>query len=160
MTKVIEKLNCINGSGPFQSEDAMHSRTSVRCSPSQTVIQWLILESKFVDLQVFRTNVGTLKGSSRRGKHRPVDICCLLETRLRGKSMRIISGKTAQYKLLWIGNEKGLGEVGIFLAKKWADKVINISRVSDRMIVNLRYFFKGLLFHWSLISLFILVNVA
>ena len=39
MTKVIEKLNCINGSGTFQSEDAMHSRTSVRCSPIQTVIQ-------------------------------------------------------------------------------------------------------------------------
>ena len=48
--------------------------------------------------------------------------------------MRIISEKTAQYKLLWIGN--GQGSVGIFLAEKWVDKVINISRVSDRMIVN------------------------
>ena len=48
--------------------------------------------------------------------------------------MRIISEKTAQYKLLWIGN--GKGSVGIFLAEKWVDKVINISRVSDRMIVN------------------------
>ena len=48
--------------------------------------------------------------------------------------MRIISEKTAQYKLLWIGN--GKGSVGIFLAEKWVDKVINISRISDRMIVN------------------------
>ena len=48
--------------------------------------------------------------------------------------MRIISDKAAQYKLLWIGN--GKGSVGVFLAKKWVDKVINISRVSDRMIVN------------------------
>ena len=48
--------------------------------------------------------------------------------------MRIISQKAAQCKLLWIRNEKG--SVGIFLAKKWVDKVINISRVSDRMIVN------------------------
>ena len=62
-------------------------------------------------------------------------------------SVRIISVKTAQYKLLWIGNEKDLEEVGIFLAKKRVDKVINISRVGDRMIVNLRYLFKGLLFH-------------
>ena len=30
----------------------------------QTVIQWLTLESKFVDLKVFKENVGTLKGSS------------------------------------------------------------------------------------------------
>ena len=48
--------------------------------------------------------------------------------------MRIISEAAAQYELLWIGN--GKGSVGIFLAKKWVDKVINISRVSDRMIVN------------------------
>ena len=48
--------------------------------------------------------------------------------------MRIISEKAAQYKLLWIGNRKG--SVEIFLAKKWVDKVINISRVIDRMIVN------------------------
>ena len=61
--------------------------------------------------------------------------------------MRIISGKTAQYKLLWIGNEKSLGEVRIFLAKKWVDKVIYVSRVSETMIINLRYLFKGLLFY-------------
>ena len=48
--------------------------------------------------------------------------------------MRIISEKAAQHKLLWIGN--GKGSVEIFLAKKWVDKVINKSRISDRMIVN------------------------
>ena len=64
MTKSIEKLNCINGSGTFQSEDVMHSGTSVGCRPSQTVIQRLILESKFVNLQVFRANVRTLRGNS------------------------------------------------------------------------------------------------
>ena len=59
----------------------------------------------------------------------------------------MISGKTAQYKLLGITNEKSLEGVRIFLAKKWVDKVIYVSRVSERMIVNLRYLFKGLLFH-------------
>ena len=66
MTKSIEKLNCINGSGTFQSEDVMHSSTSVGCRPSQAVIQRLILESEFVNLQVFRANVGTLRGSSEQ----------------------------------------------------------------------------------------------
>ena len=39
----------------------------------------------------------------------------------------MVSGKTAEYKLFW----KGLGGVGIFLAKKWINKVVDISRVSD-----------------------------
>ena len=63
-----------------------------------------------------------------------VDICCLLETTFKGESVRKISEKAAQYKLIWIGN--GKSSVGIFFAKKWIDNVINISRVSDRMIVN------------------------
>ena len=98
------------------------------------------LENKFVDLPVFRANVGTLRGRSGEFveviEQSSVDICCLLETRFREKSVRIISGKSAQYKLFWAGIGKGLGEVGIFLAKKWVDKIINISRASDRMIVN------------------------
>ena len=49
-------------------------------------------------------------------EHRSVDICCLLETRFRGKSVRIISGKAAQHKLPWIRNRNGLRRVGIFLA--------------------------------------------
>ena len=33
-------------------------------------------------------------------EYRSVDICCLLETRFRGNSARIINGKAAQHKLL------------------------------------------------------------
>ena len=69
-------------------------------------------------------------------EHRSVDICCLLETRFRGKSVRAIDGKATQYKLLWIWNVKILGAVGISLAKKWVNKVTNISRVSGKIIVN------------------------
>ena len=87
-----------------------------------------------------------------------VDICCLLVTAFSGKSARIISEKAAQYKLLWIGNRKG--SVGIFLAKKWVDKVINISRVSDRMIVN-KVFVQGIIFSLiSEISMSMLHNVV
>ena len=49
-------------------------------------------------------------------------------------SVKMISGKATEYKLLWIGSEKSLKGVGIFFAKKWLDKVIDTSRVSDRMI--------------------------
>ena len=38
----------------------------------------------------------------------------------------MISRKAAEYKQFWIGNENGLGEVGIFLVKTWVDKVIDV----------------------------------
>lgn len=46
----------------------------------------------------------------------------------------MIQAKTAQYKLLRIGNEKNLREISIFLTAKWID-VIDISRARDTMIV-------------------------
>ena len=86
------------------------------------------LESTFADLPVFRANVGTLRDDKTKvSRH-----FLLTRDQIQGK----VSGKSTQYKLLWIGNGKGLGGVGIFLTQKWVDKVINISRVSDRMIVN------------------------
>ena len=49
----------------FQSKDTWYGRTSVRCRPSQTIIQQLYhLESKFVDLEVYSVNMGTLRGRS------------------------------------------------------------------------------------------------
>ena len=57
----------------------------------------------------------------------------IFKTRFRGKSARMISGKEAQYKLFWIKNEKDLGGLDVFLAEKWVDKVIDISRIMDRM---------------------------
>ncbi|KAK3888624.1 hypothetical protein Pcinc_007349 [Petrolisthes cinctipes] len=46
----------------------------------------------------------------------------------------MIEGKSERYKLFWIGNDKGTGGVGIFLAEKWVDKGIEVNRVSDRII--------------------------
>ena len=47
----------------------------------------------------------------------------------------MITGKNSRYKLYWMGNQAGTGGVGILLAEKWLDKVFDISRVSDRMLV-------------------------
>ena len=66
-------------------------------------------------------------------EHKSVEICCIQETRFRGKLVRMIIGKAAQYKLFWKQNEKVLGGVRIFL--EWVYEFIDISRVSDRMIV-------------------------
>ena len=47
----------------------------------------------------------------------------------------MIRGKAAEYRLFWIGNEKGEGPVGILMVKRWLVKIIDIIRVRDGMSV-------------------------
>ena len=47
----------------------------------------------------------------------------------------MFSGKSAEYKLFWIVNWK-IYRVGISLSKKWVNTVIDISRVSDKALVQ------------------------
>ena len=68
-------------------------------------------------------------------ERRSVDVCCVQEVRWRGASVRIVEGRRARYKLFWIGNSTGYWGVGIFIAEKWVDKVIDVKRVNDRIIV-------------------------
>ena len=58
-------------------------------------------------------------------------------------------------KLDWIGNDENFWLEGIFLSKKWTDIVIDISKVSDRMI-GIRGLVQGIFFQSSL-SLFLKV---
>lgn len=51
-------------------------------------------------------------------ERRLLDIYCEQRNIFRGKPIGLISWKAAEYKLFWIGNEKYLREVGIFLARK------------------------------------------
>lgn len=58
-----------------------------------------------------------------------VDISCVQDTAFRRQSISVISVKAAEYKLFLIGNENGLGGVGIFFAKNQMDKVTDFSKV-------------------------------
>ena len=44
-------------------------------------------------------------------------------------------GKDSIYKFFGIGNDKGTNGVGILLAEKWIDKVTDINRVNDRIMI-------------------------
>ena len=69
---------------------------------------------------------------------RKIDLCCAQETRWRGSSntcVRLLSGKNTRYKFYWSGNSSGSGGVGILLAEKWIDKVIDVTRYNDRAIL-------------------------
>ena len=93
-------------------------------------------------LRKFR--VGTLNVNTLRGRvcevvetlsGRKVDVCCIQETRYRGGNCCTIKGKDTRYKLYWSGNNKGTAGVGVFVAKEWIEKVFEVQRVSDRIIL-------------------------
>ena len=48
---------------------------------------------------------------------------------------RTIKGKDTKYKLYWSENDKGTAGVGVFVAEEWIEKVFEVQRVSDRIIL-------------------------
>ena len=66
---------------------------------------------------------------------RKIDICTLQEVRWKGGSARMITGKDSKYKFFWVRNNSGTDGVGVRLAEKWIEKVINVDRISDRILV-------------------------
>ena len=66
---------------------------------------------------------------------RAVDICYIQDAGFRRECVRMIKGKAARFKLFLKGIVWGFRGAGIFLGEKWIDKKIDISSVSDRMIV-------------------------
>ena len=66
---------------------------------------------------------------------RKVDVCCIQETRYRGGNCRTIKGKDTRYKLYWSGNDEGTAGVGVFVAEEWIEKVFEVQRVPDRIIL-------------------------
>ena len=48
---------------------------------------------------------------------------------------KLIEGKDSCYKIFWVGNEKGTGGYGILLSEEWIEKVFDINRVSDRIMI-------------------------
>ena len=67
-----------------------------------------------------------------------MNVCCVQEVRWRGASARLITGRDSKYKMFWVGNNFGLGGVRIVVARNWIDKIFDVKRVNNRlMIINL-----------------------
>ena len=83
-------------------------------------------------------NVGSMRGkASEVGEtmsKRRVDLCCLQETRWK-TNLKLIAGRDFRYKYFGCGNDEGTCGVGILLAEKWWEKVFEVIRVSDRIIL-------------------------
>ena len=109
-----------------------------RCGPTRSSISEIPHPSQN-RFRIASLNVGTLRGRtsevvetvSRRG----IDLCCLQEVRWKGVSARMLAGKDSRYKLVWVGNKDGTAGVEVLLAEKWIEKVFDIKRVSDRLML-------------------------
>jgi hypothetical protein len=84
-------------------------------------------------------NVGTLKGREvlvlEVMDRRQLDICCLQETRFAGEGAEIYKSKGGEYKLYWNGGANESGGVGVMVSGSLIDKVVQVVRVSSRIIV-------------------------
>jgi hypothetical protein len=86
-------------------------------------------------LRIGTVNVGTLKGRDGEvvdlAERRRLDFCCLQETRWKGENAR----ELGPYKLFWVGGKESVAGVGVLVAKKWVESVLEVKRVSERLLV-------------------------
>ena len=92
-------------------------------------------KAKKIKLKVATLNVGTMTGKGREVadlmERRGVDILCVQETRWKGKKAKCIGGG---YKMWYCGSENKKNGVGIILKKEHLDRVVELWRVTDRII--------------------------
>ena len=54
-----------------------------------------------------------------------MDVACVQETRWRGSGCRFFGAIGKRYQLFWMGSKAKTDGVGIFVAEKWVDSVVN-----------------------------------
>ena len=64
-----------------------------------------------------------------------MDVCCLREVRWRGQGARLLGAMGRRYKLWWSGNRDGIGGVGILVKEELCEKVVEVRRGSDRVMI-------------------------
>src|SRR6267154_5973299 len=90
-------------------------------------------------LRVGSLNVGAMSGrdgeladmAGRRG----LDFCCFQETRCRGESNKWLGEEGKRYKFFWKGCGAGLAGVGVLVAEKWVENVIEVKKLSERIML-------------------------
>ena len=92
-------------------------------------------KAKKIKLRVATLNVGTMTGKGREVadlmERKGVDILCVQETRWKGERARCIGGG---YKMWYCGNGNKKNGVEIILKKEHVDRVVELWRVSERII--------------------------
>ena len=79
-------------------------------------------------------NVSTMKKDGEvvdMAARRHLDFCCLQETGWKGEGTR----KLGEYKFFWMGCSEGIHGVGLLVADRWIEKVLEVRHVSERLMV-------------------------
>ena len=80
-------------------------------------------------------NIGTMTGKSREladtMTRRNIDIACIQETRWKGAKAREIG---EGYKMFYPGYNTKKNGVAIVVGEKWRDNILEVNRISDRII--------------------------
>ena len=63
-----------------------------------------------------------------------IDVCCLQEVRWRGQGARMLGMKGRRYRLWWSGKGDGVGDVGVMVNEELCENVVDVRRVSDRVM--------------------------
>ncbi|KAK3566841.1 hypothetical protein QTP86_004554 [Hemibagrus guttatus] len=92
-------------------------------------------KGKTVGLRIGTLNVGTMTGKGREltdmMERRKVDILCVQETRWKGSKARSIG---AGFKLFYYGVDRKRNGVGVVLKEEFVRNVLEVKRVSDRVM--------------------------
>ncbi|KAK3553786.1 hypothetical protein QTP70_011156 [Hemibagrus guttatus] len=92
-------------------------------------------KGKSVGLRIGTLNVGTMTGKGREladmMERRKVDILCVQETRWKGSKARSIG---AGFKLFYYGVDSKKNGVGVVLKEEFVRNVLEVKRVSDRVM--------------------------
>ncbi|KAK3525556.1 hypothetical protein QTP86_034849 [Hemibagrus guttatus] len=92
-------------------------------------------KGKSVGLRIGTPNVGTMTGKGRELadmlERRKVDMLCVQETRWKGSKAHSIG---AGFKLFYYGVDSKRNGVGVVLKEKFARNVLEVKRVSDRVM--------------------------
>ncbi|KAK3548424.1 hypothetical protein QTP70_012838 [Hemibagrus guttatus] len=92
-------------------------------------------KGKSVGLRIGTLNVGTMTGKGREladvMERRKVDILCVQETRWKGSKARSIG---AGFKLFYYGVDSKRNGVGVVLKEEFVRNVLEVKRVSDRVM--------------------------
>ena len=67
-------------------------------------------------------------------RRRMIDVCCLQEVRWRGQGGRMLGMKGRRYKLWWSGKGDGVCSVGVMVKDKLCENMVEVRRVSDRVM--------------------------
>ncbi|KAK3571166.1 hypothetical protein QTP86_003662 [Hemibagrus guttatus] len=102
-------------------------------------------KGKSVGLRIGTLNVGTMTGKGREladvMERRKVDILCVQETRWKGSKARSIG---AGFKLFYYGVDSKRNGVGVVLKEEFVRNVLEVKRVSDR-VMSLKLEIKGVM---------------